>query len=440
MANLVDILSGRAYAQEQEQGEVKQKHRGESSASLPLVAAVPATAPSPPPSAPQHPTATVITSKRRRRRLVPPSALLLACLPSILAYLPLPTLHALALTSRALIMHTTPFLYTTLTHTSILPPLRQSLLETLAARPDLAACVRSFTWSARVASSTALGLLGRALKGMKGLERLWIEVRARDAGVLWCVGASEGEGGGLMGDGGKEVAGTLKSVRVEGCVTCEAAGVLGGWLEGRKGLRRLELPDVYWLGVPGENGTESSEREASNRFLSPASPVSPVGSSPTMPRSPTPSSFSTSVTTITHPDASLPLPSLPNLVHFTGTPALAALLAPGRPMLRSVRLEVCTTLYDGLRPGVVVGELAKAGRGSHVEYSGMSGANAKMDRTGIEELWLEMTEKVCGESRTVRRLLGAVGARLEGMRTLGVGWRGKRREVSFVLSFPFLGS
>ena len=58
---------------------------------------------------------------------------------------------------------------------------------------------------------------------------------------------------------------------------------------------------------------------------------------------------------------------------------------------------------------------------------------------GIEEIWLEMTEKVCEERRTVTRVLSAVGGRLgvseesgkKGLKCFGIGWKGKRSDVSF---------
>ena len=56
--------------------------------------------------------------------------------------------------------------------------------------------------------------------------------------------------------------------------------------------------------------------------------------------------------------------------------------------------------------------------------SGCGGGEDEEDGGGIEEIWLEMTEKVCEERRTVTRVLSAVGGRL-GV-SEGSGKKGKR--------------
>ena len=71
--------------------------------------------------------------------------------------------------------------------------------------------------------------------------------------------------------------------------------------------------------------------------------------------------------------------------------------------------------------------------------SGCGGGEDGEDSDGIEEIWLEMTEKVCEERRTVTRVLSAVGGRLgesegsgkKGLKCFGIGWKGKRSDVSF---------
>ncbi|KAI0665494.1 hypothetical protein C8Q78DRAFT_1115205 [Trametes maxima] len=133
--------------------------------------------------------------------------------------------------------------------------------------------------------------------------------------------------------------------------------------------------------------------------VSPGSP--PVLHTPPTPDTPTNDTDASAPTPPTSPSP-IPLTVLPQLRRVHGPVAIAAALAPGRP-LESAKLPIQYTLYDGLRPSAVMSALATA-------------------RTTLKTLTIRpVSTKI--DARTLERVVMSAGAELgDFIETLEVHW------------------
>ncbi|KAI0357151.1 hypothetical protein OH77DRAFT_1494998 [Trametes cingulata] len=168
---------------------------------------------------------------------------------------------------------------------------------------------------------------------------------------------------------------------------------LVGWLARQPALTALSLPCLVLPALPAP-----ADACPPSAPYTPRTPDTPThDSDASAPTSPTSSTASAST-------ASSPFPPtlLPNLRRVHGPVALAAALAPGRP-LESAKLPIQHTLYDGLRPSAIMSALASA-RGT------LRTVTIKPVSTKID-------------SRTIERVVMSAGAELgDFVETLEVHW------------------
>ncbi|KAI0776974.1 hypothetical protein BD413DRAFT_602390 [Trametes elegans] len=171
-------------------------------------------------------------------------------------------------------------------------------------------------------------------------------------------------------------------------ISADEFHALMGWLARQPALTALSLPNLVLPTLPAPQTAPATN--------TPPTPDTPRNDPDAHAPTPAPRSSSPS------PPSSVPSSVLPNLRRVHGPVALAAALAPGRP-LESVKLPIQHTLYDGLRPSAAMAALAAA-------------------RKTLRTLTIKpVSTKI--DARTLERVVMAAGAELgEFIQTLEVHW------------------
>ncbi|KAI0631717.1 hypothetical protein C8Q77DRAFT_1061776 [Trametes polyzona] len=185
---------------------------------------------------------------------------------------------------------------------------------------------------------------------------------------------------------------------------------LVGWLARHPQLAVLSLPQLVLPELPPAPAPSSPSTAVAD-----CAPLKPAPHTPPTPDTPTHDSDDAAVPpSLSLPSLSFPAPCppshespippavLPHLRRVHGPVALAAALAPGRP-LESAKLPIHSTIYDGLRPSAIMSALASA-RGT-LRTLTIKPVSTKID------------------SRTLERVVMSAGAELgDFVETLEVHW------------------
>ncbi|EIN04161.1 hypothetical protein PUNSTDRAFT_128467 [Punctularia strigosozonata HHB-11173 SS5] len=304
----------------------------------------------------------------------PPSVLALICFFSSPA-----SLCALALTSKSVCRLAQDALYSSIDLSLLHPALAERCLATLSTRPHLSALVRTFVLPTTPSSTSAPSTPSTPSPTSTALA-LCLALRTMSSLISLSAPFSPALAYAPPTP-------TLTHVRILSSSLSPAEhDRLLAWLAERPSITRLALPSL---------------------------------SDPP----PTPTADDA-----TPPDAS----TLPRLASYTGPPALAAHLAPGRPLVNAT-LVVHTTLYDGLRPAALMRALSLASP-RHPPSSSASSSllppassppapstPATPSEPGtLRELGIHAAPRV--DARTLEKVLMAAGSQLgDRLRELEVG-------------------
>ncbi len=260
--------------------------------------------------------------------------------PIVLSFCSKDDLTSAALVSRAFLDLARTALYRNLDLDSLDDDHDQmQLLTILSTRLDISSIVHTFSWLTISESKPKNQLLAPSLQNIHNLLSLSLRLDG-DPSILYNVTAG------------------LTSFKLLGSVSSiEASAHLSVFLAAQSKITSLILPDVFCLTLP-----------------------SSMLSSPSL--------------------HTLPAPFLPLLTHLTSPTTLSTLLVPTRP-LTSLSLQICTPIYEGLRPTSLMSTLS-------------------LSTSSVSKLELSMTSKI--DARTSERVLMAAGLRLSGLRKLTVNW------------------
>lgn len=282
--------------------------------------------------------------------------------PAVFAFCSRHELTVFAQVSHAFLDLVRCLIYSDINMDELEPEAQLQIIDTLDSNPDIPSLVNSFSWL----SICSKPYLGSSLQYMRSLQSL--SFRHDDASILSYLHPNA----------------RLRSLHLQGPTSLESSTHLSAFLCTQPDLKSLIIPDTFCLTFPTPGSRPSTG------VTSPLSATSSYSSlsflSPTSPK------FKSSLK-----GPNLPLPALS---HVTIPSPLASILVPERPV-NSISVQICNSIYDGLRPTALMSALAQS-------------------TVPVQELELSMTSKI--DARTVERLLRAAGLSLSKLRILKIRW------------------